>query len=272
MRHRNRLIYFWLLAMLLLDMAFLAYRVVRNPIPNEIYIAANGFLAVLFSQTGMLTIWIVWGRRAVLRRVFIGIFWILFSGAMLKMFILNYGPDFPLLCILLLTQMTITLGLFGISTIAGWRLQQLAGAGALLKEKAPLLQYTLRNLLSWMTAAAVILGLLQSLLLWGIRFEYPHKQLFETMVFGALNALPLFSTLWVVNGQYCATFRGIQLFAVLGILGFVVISFHPADRIYLAGIFALEFLLSAGSLLVFRLAGFRLVRCRVTTAGGNEAA
>jgi hypothetical protein len=263
MRYRGRLIKIWFVIMLLLYATVIALRIAGGPFPrNRPVPLAIVFLILLFSQNALTAIWVGSGRTRLPWRLLVGAMEILLAGGLIKTLIV---PEEPLheFCWFLAAQMITILGVLGVSAAAGCRLQSTVDPTTGKYDRQSPSQFTLLNLFAWTTALAVIVGLLRSLVLSGIKFVEPHNEYLGMSLIGALFALPPLSALWAINGQKYATLRGIQFFIIFGLIAFFIISASDTEERYLmAAMFILELLLLVGSLLVFRLEGYRLVRRR----------
>lgn len=264
MRYRGRLIIFWLLAMLLLDATVAVLRMESGPPPmDRPTLLVMVFLALLCSQTGLLAIWIRSGRTPFLWRALAGILWAVLAGGMMERFAFP-DADVINLCWFYSVQLMVIWGLLGLTRC---RLARTADPLTIERKRELPSQFSVRNLLVWITALAIILGVLRSLVLLGIEFTEPKSDLIAICIIGTIFALPTLSALWAINGRRYPTLRGIQFFIVFGIVGFLILSAPDQETIYYISLmFTLELLFLAGSLMVFRLEGYRLVRRRAVRA------
>jgi hypothetical protein len=260
MRYRGSLVKFWLLAMLLLDLAAFAAMAVapgnQRHWPNMYVI---GLFALIFSQTGLMAVWIAMGRTFLPWRILGGFLWIV-TWCML-MELLGAGPDtsYSLAwCSYLVAQLVIVLVILGINSFAGWRIQVSDKSEMPLPEQKPPFQFTLWDIFVWMTVLAIILGLIESLQF--MRIMPSSKGMWISLLIGLFNSSLTLSTLWAVNGQKYPVFRAVQLFIVFGIIMSTLLISGAIRKPSVFMMFTQELLLLIGSFYVFRLEGFRLVR------------
>jgi hypothetical protein len=232
------------------------------------------FLAFLFSQNGLLAVWVGLGCTALPWRIIIGFLGVLFFSSGFVQYkrawteenLWLFGTQTILILVVLVT-----------SRFAGWHLQVIGNVEISSYEKSGRFQFTLWTILVWTTTLAVALGLLRSLALLGFFRSLPNLIDWDDTLFGMFQApLPL-SALWAFTGRKWPVLRAIQLLLVLIILlGITVWIAGDSSRVPIAVMFTFETLFLAGALYVVRLEGFRLTRrhtpkAEITNESGNPS-
>ena len=204
-------------------------------------------VVVASSQVGLLAIWLALGRRATpwrlaaLIAVVVGWSWILSS-------IQGGGPDGV---VFLLPQAATVVTVLALARFLGLRLYVIDAEPADIEGNRPW-QFTLARLFAWTTSLAICLGLLS------LTFRHCHDwnadNLLAIPIFTiGSTAVILFCCLWLA----LTGLRRQLLVSLLVILLFGYGLFvHIHHSILL--LFALKILLIVASLLVFRVAGYRL--------------
>ena len=264
MRYPQPLIWLLVVAMVSADASVLTV-VGRGWLPPQWPHASLCLLfALVFSQVSLAAIWAGLGRQSIAWRV-TGGFLVVVAWSIALARELQADRPIELLStywsVLLTAQAVLTLvPLFALRK-AGARLISTAAAEASVDSGSQFgpWQFSVADMLRWMTALAVILGLAQSVAFYDL-LPSGSRELAEIGTWAAANTLFALFTLWAVLGSGPPTARVLTLVVVAsvtaGLLGWLAPDSEKGTAA--AILYALQAILLTASLGVVRVAGYRV--------------
>ena len=265
MRHHWKSIGLLLLTTVLID-GVIAIIVRGGSSPD---FSLSAFLALMLSQTSLAGIWMGLGRTPSPLRMLGAIGVIIAWG-----FVFNSrnGPSVEdVIIVLMIPFATISVCLL----LARWRglhcVDTFDSVSRVESDRRPW-QFSISSLLAWTTVLAIILGVFKWLGLLA-SVPHPHLRTAEVLILGPGVALVSFAAIWMALGARSPIRRAPALVLAEAIsIGAVCLieSPHSLDLAIVAWFMTLDAVFLVGSLLVFRMVGYR-VRWRKRLATGNGA-
>ncbi|MEE8450478.1 MAG: hypothetical protein V3R99_01150 [Thermoguttaceae bacterium] len=269
MRHPQPFIWLLIVAMVSADASVLTWVAGRGWSPPQWPHALLCLLfALVFSQVGLATIWAGLGRQSMAWRV-TGGFLVVVAWSIALARELQADRPIELLStywsVLLSVQAGLALVPLLIMRAAGARLISTAAA-EISQDRGSQLgpwQFSPADLLRWMTALAVIMGLAQSVAFYDL-LPRSSTALAEIGTWAAANTLLALFTLWAVlgNGPPVARILTLAVIASVtaGLLGWLAPNSEKGEAA--AMLYVLQTILLTASLGVVRIAGYRLASAR----------
>jgi len=223
----------------------------------------NPLLAVLFalafSQVSLATIWAAWGNMSAPWRA-TGAFLIVAGWSLA---LSHDGGTLLVMIVLLFQAFAIFLPMLILRAIGVRYTRAREGSFAIEHEDGcGERQFSLRDIFSWITATAIVLGVTQYCM--GQEAINADQIVWMTLGrFAAIQIVIVFSSLWIVFGTRWATARAILFVMFLLAIesGLALYLEHPeAKPANISLMFGLELLLLLGSLWVIGMAGYRVKR------------
>ncbi len=265
MRHHWKSIGLLLLTTVLIDGVIAT--IVRGAGPPDF--SQSAFLALMFSQTSLAGIWMGLGRTPSPLRM-LGAIGVIIAWS----FLFNYGngPSVEDWIIdLMIPFATISVFLL----LARWRGLYCVDAFdpvSRAESDHPPWQFSISNLLAWTTVLAIILGVFKWLGLLA-SVPHPHLRTVEVVILGPGLVLVAVAALWMALGARPPVRRAPALVLAEAVsLGAVFLIEPPPspDLAFIVWFMILDAVLLVGSLLVFRMVGYR-VGWKRRLATGNGA-
>ena len=230
------------------------------------------FLALVCAQVSLVATWVGLARRPAPWPAAAAVVVAISAGALLAFALSSEVPSdwfgslgWPLVLSL---QTIAVVGPLWIARLAGTRLvtqEDLRQAGHTDPDRP--VQFSIAYLLGWMTALAIVLGLVRWVLVDGVlglgdaTWPDPHAWL-EVAVVSVGNAVVAWPIPWAVLGTRRPVFRALAPLLATGLViaVFCLLSESAAHRWTFTWLYAAQSAVLVAALGVFRIAGYRLVR------------
>jgi hypothetical protein len=270
MKHARLLIALLLVATVLVDSVAVSMVLAEGRPPDDISERRMiPLIALVFAQSSLVAVWAGFGERSIAWRLMGLILTAALCGGLVAWIPAFLGVDNVHVvrlrenCIIFLTAQTglIFCGLM-VARVADARLVRPADSKSFERgaDQPSRVQFSLAYAFSWMTAAAVVLGILK----YAVSVEAVSWMLnwwLELSILSSANAALALCTLWAVLGTRWLALRVTLLcVALLAAIGGHIYEGGFGGSWVVATLPVLEALWMIASLYVFRVAGYRVVR------------